>query len=341
MKKYLQWAVVAVLVLAVIVVARANSAWAGGFTGNQAAGVDNISQPKSIVVTGSGTYNIGGICTFEIDYKTTGLKDNVDSEVPLKESQQVPFNYFPDKLYFPGCHVVHYKNDQVVNQASTNDGKWRVCFGVRPNVQTKIYYYEDQPASGQRVWMPLPTTVENSIACADALYTGVYMPAGYVQPTPAGGAGGVIVPTPRGTKPGTVRPPAPVSPRITKSGTYSIGGICTMIVVYKQPNLSDDVWVELPTQDTLTVPFPSDKDILYFPGCHVVHYEPLMDTVTDQQGSWKICFAARPNKTMTIYYYSDDLTKITPPWQPLPTTTENGMACAPAMHSGVYTPAGQ
>lgn len=149
-------------------------------------GISNSAQPKSIVVTGSGTYNIGGVCTFEIDYKADALKDNVDSEVPVNESEKVAFNYSPDNLYYPGCHIVHFKADKEVKQASTDDGTWKVCFGVRPNVKTTIYYYEDNPDNGTRVWIPLSTTVTNSIACADALYTGVYMPAGYVQPTPVG-----------------------------------------------------------------------------------------------------------------------------------------------------------
>lgn len=340
MKKYAQFLVVIVLALAVIGIAKTNPAWASPFTSGKSAG-DNSLYPKSIIVTGTGLYNVGGVCTIDINFKVTGLQDKVDSEVPVKESQKVPFNFAPDKLYYPGCHVVHYKNDQVVKQASSDDGSWKVCFGVRPNVQSKIYYYEDQPANGVKVWIPLPTTVENSFACTDALYTGVYMPAGFVQPTPVGGGAGGVQPTSPAPGRGSLQPPPPASPRITKSGTYSIGGICTLIVLYKLPNLSDDVWVELPTQDTLTVPFPDSGDVIYFPGCHVVHYEPRMKLVTDQQGSWKICFAARPGKTMTIYYYSDDQTAITPPWVALPTTTENGMACAPAMHSGVYVPSGQ
>jgi hypothetical protein len=214
-------------------------------------------------------------------------------------------------------------------------------FRCPPGCATKIYYYEDEPANGVKTWNPLPTTIENGFACADALYTGVYMPAGFVKPTPVGGGAGGVQPTSPAPGPRSIQPPPPVSPRITKSGSYSIGGICTLIVVYKQPNLSDDVWVELSTQDTFIVPFPDNGDVLYLPGCHVVHYEPLHEVVTDQQGEWKICFAARPDKKMTIYYYSDDLTSITPPWQPLPTTTANGSACAPAMHTGVYVPAGQ
>ena len=48
---------------------------------------------------------------------------------------------------------------------------------------------------------------------------------------------------------------------------------------------------------------------------------------------------------MTIYFYeSRSMSRhehITPPWTPLPTTVEDGLACAPAEYTGVYVPAGQ
>jgi hypothetical protein len=58
-----------------------------------------------------------------------------------------------------------------------------------------------------------------------------------------------------------------------------------------------------------------------------------------EDGSWTICFAARPKKTMTIYYYPDNLETVGTTWIPLETTVENGIACAPANYSGVYAPA--
>ena len=333
MKRSIQFLVVLALVLAVIGVAQAGQSAKGNLSG------DSSLYPKSIVVTGSGFFNIGGVCTIDIEFKKEGLKNDVDSEVPIKESQQVPWDRAPEELFYPGCHVVHFKNDKEVKQADTEDGTWKICFGARPELDTKIYYYEDKPEGGERVWIPLPTTIEDTYACTDAIYTGVYMPAGVVLPTPIPGTVGNAGNTPT-PLPGSVQPPPPTN-RITKSGTYSIGGICSIIVIYKLPNLSDDVWVEPLTQDTQTVPFPHDKDVLYLPGCHVIHYEPLMLETTDAMGEWKICFAARPGKDMTIYYYTDDLDSIIPPWTPLPTTIENGQACAPANWTGVYVPAGR
>jgi hypothetical protein len=87
--------------------------------------------------------------------------------------------------------------------------------------------------------------------------------------------------------------------------------------------------------------------LLYLPGCHLLHYKSnkLVKDVTSSDGSWKICFAAIPNKETTIYYYyANDETagSVTPPWTPLETKIENGMACAPGVdHTGVYAPVGK
>lgn len=333
MKRSIQLLIALVLIVTVIGVANAGQFAKGNPSNNGSL------YPKSVIVTGSGLYNIGAICTIDIKYEKEGLKDNVDSEVPIKESQKVPWEFSPREVFYPGCHVVHFKNDKEVKQADTADGSWKICFGGRQELDVKIYYYEDKPESGQRTWIELPTTIEDTYACADAIYTGVYAPAGLIQPTPRPGGYGEGTPSPT-PLPGSVQPPPPTN-RITKSGTYSIGGICSITVVYKLPNLSDDVWVEPETQDTKTIPFPNDKDVLYLPGCHVVHYEPLILETTDKMGEWTICFAARPGKKMTIYYYTDDLNSVIPPWTPLPTKTDKGQACAPANWTGVYVPAGQ
>jgi hypothetical protein len=352
MKKYIQFFVVLALVLTIVGIARTNPAWAGALTNpakaNPFTGVDllglNSAQPMSIVVTGSGSYLIGGVCQFNTTYKATDLKDAVDAEVPIAESSKVPFNGEGD-LYFPGCHIVHYKAEQVVKEASTADGDWQVCFGKRPDIQMKIYYYVDDPVSG-RVWIELPTTNESAYACAPALQTGVYMPAGIVVPLPGGGSG---IPTPATPTPGpgSVQPP-PFNNVITQSGTYAVGGICMLEVFYKVENLSDFFVEEFPVQDNLIVTFPENNDLLFFPGCHVLHYEQavVQKLMGPEKGEWMICFAAHPDKKMTIYFYDsmvhlDMIENIAPPWIALPTTTENGLACAPAHNTGVYVPAGQ
>lgn len=141
---------------------------------------------------------------------------------------------------------------------------------------------------------------------------------------------------------GTVKPPPPgiVIP-VTGAGTYAVGGVCTVTVEYKADGLSDEVSLEVPVEKSRSVPFPVSDGKIHLPGCHVLHYqfEQIKSEMTPADGSWTICFAARPNKTMTIYYYLDDLETVVPIWIPLETTVESGIACAPAYYSGVYAPA--
>ena len=355
MKKSIRILAVMALVLAVFGIARTNPAWADAFTSLPKSApqsgeelVDSsAAQPMSIIVTGSGSYLIGGVCKFDTTYTATDIKDQVDAEVSIAHSQMVPFTG-EDDLYYPGCHVVHYKQDKVVDLANGQDGTWKVCFGKRPDISLTIYYYKylDTPPDGSEVWTALPTTEEGAYSCAPALHTGVYMPAGkvikdsfaYTYTT-----GVWVKPPPKGT----VQPP-PYFTQITQSGTKGIGGICSLEALYKVDNLTDDTFVEFPVEENLIVNFPDNGDILFFPGCHVLHYEKsvVQKQMGNEKGTWTICFAAPPNKQMTIYYYEsmvhiDDHENITPPWEPLPTTVENGLACAPAEYTGVYVPAGK
>lgn len=354
MKKYIQILVVMAVALAVIGIARANPAWAGAWTrpaqSAPQSGLDlvnsNAAQPMSIIVTGSGSYLIGGVCKFDVNYIATDLKDQVDAEVPVADSQKVPFAGTGD-LYYPGCHVVHYKQDAIVDQANSQDGSWKICFGKRPDISLTIYYYLDNPPGGAPVWISLPTTVEGAYSCAPAMLTGVYMPAGDVIEAPGGYetiSGIPIKPTPG---PGSVQPP-PYPNVITQSGAYGMGGICALDIFYKVENLSDNLWQEFPVEDTLIITFPENGDQLFFPGCHVLHYElsEVQVQMGPEKGTWTICFAAAPDKQMTIYFYEslihvDEHEHMTSPWIALPTTAQNGLACAPAEHTGVYVPAGQ
>ncbi|HUH97373.1 MAG TPA: hypothetical protein VLZ89_08455 [Anaerolineales bacterium] len=343
MKKYLQLLAAIVLMLAILGVARYSSAWASSQRPSPIAAGAHSPLETAITITGSGTYNIGGVCTLAVTYNTSGLQDRADAEVPLSQSGQVPFNNSLETLIQPGCHIVHVKNGATVSQMNDTDGTWNVCFGINSNLKkVDMYYYLDTPESGGPVWTLLPSTVKNGYICASAPFTGVYMPAGETT-----SQSGPATFTSTGTFPGgcsgtVCAPPSQV--RVTNSGTYEVGGICALLVNYYMSGLSDQLTVQFPTQDTKTVPFfPSNKGTLYLPGCHVEHYlnSNVLPTTTSSQGTWMICFSTHPGVTTTIYYYRDDLATIAPPWTALDTTTHNGMACAPlANFSAVYAPAG-
>jgi hypothetical protein len=258
----------------------------------------------------------------------------------------VTFSY-PDDLYLAGCHFVHYKEDEVINEASTDDGNWEVCFGDRPDEKLTIYYYRDDLAqTGQAAWLPLPTTKKGTYACAPAMYSGIYAPGGIVIPEtgPAESEAARQMSSFVSEK-GTVRLSASTtsSTRITQPGVYSAGGICELSVDYYVPGLGNELHVEDDVEISANVPFPDNEGLMHQPGCHVYHYksETLVDQVTTDEGSWEICFAAIPDKDNTIYfYYSDSDTKrVTSVWSPLDTTMKGGKACAELTDfTGVYMP---
>lgn len=341
MKKYIQIFVVFVLVLTVIGIARNSPAWASEQSSSAARPLAEID------VTESGSYTVGGLCVFNAVYKGSGASAKVAVDIPAEESRKVPFLY-EGQLYLAGCHIVHSVLGVITPEMSPAYGSWEVCFGDRPDEQFTIYYYPDNHTSN---WQPLVTTVKDGFACAPAIYTGVYAPAGKrltVVPTPGTGVGSGDQQV--GSPGGTVRPPSPIDTgRITESGAYNIGGVCSIIIEYHVPKLSNVIHVEEDTSISANVPFPDNEGLLYLPGCHVFHYKAnILKTdmnVTMDEGKWKICFAAIPNKETTIYYYyaNDDTPQsVKSAWTPLETNIENGMACAPGVdHTGVYAPVGK
>jgi hypothetical protein len=365
MKKYIPILVVIALVLSIIGIARGNPVWASP---KVSTGV-NAPLRTLIDITANGTSNVGGVCDITADFKTGGAvtKIQADAEAPIDQSKVVPYNYDVNvygNLLFPGCHFVFYDNTgQVINQIDTSkDSPLQVCFGASPQLVMNIFYYLDTPASG-RQWIQIPSHLDQTghLICTDnVIYTGVYMPTGMIPPslsyTPGENA---FFPSGLG---GTVLPP-PSFITITGNGTYAVGGMCLLTAQYYVTGLSDTVQVMYPTQytqNTKTVPFNDyiNGDLLYFPGCHVLHYmdittnnvttPTIQKEMTSKQGDWQICFAAIPSKTMTIYYYLDDTVIPVPTiaplsyWTALTTTTANGMACADLVNfSAVYAPAGK
>jgi hypothetical protein len=343
----------------VIGVARNSPAWASSLTGKESTG-DNSPLPTRIVITGSGDYNVGGVCTLTIEFKgTSPLQVKADAEIPIPESLKVPFSG-EGELFRPGCHVVHVKEEKVVKEFDNADGTAKICFGANPEMKMKIYYYLDTPFTTSPVFIEIASALEDNgrLICASAPYTGVYMPAGKVEPRPGSVIDGVNLPIITyvpGFEKGSVRFPATISSStntITTSGTYAAGGICMLKVRYRIEGLTDQLHVEPPEFDTIAIPFEDMPDLLYFPGCHVTHFKDatVKYVMTRPEGDWEICFAARPGKTMTIYYYEYDdpqhkfenPARLVGPWKPLPTTTENGLACAPGVDfTAVYTPAGR
>ncbi len=131
--------------------------------------------------------------------------------------------------------------------------------------------------------------------------------------------------------PGTVKPPPVVVPPINAPGTYSAGGVCTVIVESIAQPMSLHVNL-LPFSTVQDRPKETDR---YRAGvCQLVFVKSGkgVTDVTPADAVVKICFAAIPNETDKIWVYVWE----TKTWTALETTVQNGLACAPATLTGRY-----
>jgi hypothetical protein len=131
-------------------------------------------------------------------------------------------------------------------------------------------------------------------------------------------------------RPGSVKPPPVVVPPINDPGTYSAGGLCTVIVQSIAEPMSLHVNL-LPFSTLHNRPQETER---YLAGvCLLTYVKRGAGVTTDivpADAVVKVCFAAIPNSTNKIYVYDDKT------WYALDTTTENGLACATAMKTGKY-----
>jgi hypothetical protein len=133
------------------------------------------------LISEPGTYSAGGICELSAEYYVPDLGNELHVEADVEISAQVPFPDDSGLLYLPGCHVFHYKMDTLVDEVTTDEGKWEICFAAVPDKETTIYfYYADSDNSRiTSVWTPLETRIEGGKACAPRTnFTGVYTPVG-------------------------------------------------------------------------------------------------------------------------------------------------------------------
>lgn len=128
---------------------------------------------------------------------------------------------------------------------------------------------------------------------------------------------------------GSVKPPPVVVPPIHTPGTYSAGGVCTVIV----DSIAPDVGLHVILLPFSTVHNRPSEIKRYLAGvCNLTFVEAGkgVTDVTPADATVKVCFAAIPNTSNTIYIYDDKT------WFPLVTTVQNGLACAPATKTGKY-----
>jgi hypothetical protein len=129
---------------------------------------------------------------------------------------------------------------------------------------------------------------------------------------------------------GTVKPP-PKDLTIPVTGEYSVGGFCTLSIVFNDPAITMDASLKEPLPRDLP-----DKVYKVRQGCLLTYYSSnqRIPELSSNSGSATICFAATPKKQMVVYFYN--MYADNPTWVSLETTVQNGIACAAANKSGVY-----
>ncbi len=132
-----------------------------------------------------------------------------------------------------------------------------------------------------------------------------------------------------GNHKGTVLPPPVVVPPISGPGTYSAGGVCTVIV----QQLESDINLHVNLLPFNVLPNkPTDKTQYLAGVCNLFYQlsgKPL-PILTSAQGNVQICFAQVPNTTGQIYVFDGQT------WTALETTVVNGLECASAGMTGKY-----
>ena len=129
---------------------------------------------------------------------------------------------------------------------------------------------------------------------------------------------------------GTVKPP-PGTVLIPVTGDYSVGGFCVLNVALTDAAFQLDA--------RLATPLPAglpDSAQKIRQGCLLTYFRSGERALSlpAESGSTTICFAALPQKQMSVYFHNTY--DADPTWVPLETTVNAGIACAPANESGTY-----
>lgn len=196
MNKYLRWIILVALVLGIVFVAQGQVAWANQGSdprisapnGENQSGLpdrtDNCDKdknkdkdkckgtvkppPHEILIPVTGDYSVGGFCTI-----STVLND---PKINLAASLLTPLpRDLPDKVHKvrQGCLLTYSMSGQRMDELAPAAGNTTICFAVTPQQQMTIYFQNIFASNPE--WAPVPTTVQNGIACAAANQTGVYV----------------------------------------------------------------------------------------------------------------------------------------------------------------------
>jgi hypothetical protein len=137
--------------------------------------------PADINVCGPGTFSLGGISTLQVSQLAAGYCLHA-----FLWNHGFAIGRIPDGAGTILSEVtwveVFYQNNLVYKyDVPGQTDSIQVCYAVPSGKKTvQIYFFDHygprfgQPHSGQPSWVPLPTTIQNGIACATAQTSGAY-----------------------------------------------------------------------------------------------------------------------------------------------------------------------
>lgn len=184
MHKNLRIVIAAMILVAILLLARNPSAWAGFLRApNEAASTQmqpasglaalnlrpgTVKPPPAVVppITAPGTYSVGGICTFRVIQLAESISLHADL-LPFTTLGKRPESVL---TYLAGvCRAIYTQAGTGIIDLSATDGQVEICFAAIPNTTGSIFVYND------KTWTALTTTVQDGLACAPAQQTGKYV----------------------------------------------------------------------------------------------------------------------------------------------------------------------
>jgi hypothetical protein len=155
--------------------------------------------------------------------------------------------------------------------------------------------------------------------------TGVYSPTAAVQASP-----------------GTVQPP-PAEITVCAPGTYSVGGVSTLLVNQLDANYCLHAFLFKSGFAIGLIPQGAGSILSAVTFVEIYNQNQLVYqyNVSGQTNSIQVCYAVPVGKQGQIYFLDHYGPRFgshpgKPAWQPLPTTIQNGVACAVAQTTGAY-----
>jgi hypothetical protein len=145
--------------------------------------------------------------------------------------------------------------------------------------------------------------------------------------------------------PGSVKPPRPEI-KFCEDGLYSVGGVATVHVEDLAPGYCLEAFLHNKNYALGRIPEGAGKILANVTFLRVFYHGKFTYEVPAEDGDIEICFAVPPGTQAQIYFYNHygpRFGEVTgqPAWEPLPTTVEDGIACAPAQISGAYALIGE